>query len=152
MRDWAMLFCFRNTILSEAIREIDGGEYSHVAYVRRINGELWVFEAQKGGFHKIKFKEWIYKYDYHFDVVNIKESRIHTAKFLERESELLGRKYDFFGLIKFGFVRMIERLFKVDLKMKTNNKRVYCSEAVSIVFGLKCDDITPNELYKKLVK
>ena len=96
LKDFDALFCKRDAFLSEAIQVMTASEVSHVCYVRWFGKKLKVLDTQINGFEPVDFDEWK-KHNYEAFAIRMKGFD-HEAMF-KREIELIGKKYDFKGLL-----------------------------------------------------
>lgn len=148
-----VLFCYRDTILSESIRFVDIAEYSHVAIVRIIDGETFIADAQIDGIKLRPYEEWMNKFDYSFTIIRSSRMSERVEKKISQKVMLhLGKKYDKIGLLMQFWLQIHEMFFRKDASIRTDNEKLYSSEFVASVFNVKYVDISPQRLYRVFKK
>lgn len=150
-----LLFCFRETDLSEAIQAFTQSPFSHVAMIKIENGIVMVYDAQTNGFKPKTWDEWVKKYGYKYVVMrdpNTTESKLTTYSI--RLDEMNGKKYDHFSLairkpfnIGRDIANVVRRKDKPEWKAEDPLARIYCSEAGAYATERAIIDLTPQELF-----
>lgn len=154
LQDFDALFCKRDTVLSNAIQIATGSEVSHVCYVRWFGKKLRVLDTQINGFEPIDFEEWK-KYGYTAFAIRMKG--FDHEEMFKREIELIGKKYDFKGLLVKQPRKQVINFFNKFRKNKKDNwneetdelKRVYCSEAFEYIFFGTNENSSPKDVLNK---
>lgn len=164
IQDFDVAFCYRNTLLSKAIRigesleDYEKAKFSHTSHFRWIGEELYVFDAQKYGFNPKKYEDWVDKYGYEFIVMRDPElDEIEHGQRLKREANITGKEYDAFSLFVRKPTNIIRRWLnkfrkeqKPVWKSEDELALVFCSEATAYVIGLDYIDLNPQQLFKQL--
>lgn len=150
-----LLFCWRETVLSEGIQAVTQSRFSHVAGVVWEGNTLMVYDSQIDGFTGKNFDDWMKKYKYKFIVMR-DESLTNEALANEREriKSIDGKKYDFVSLFirkPFNIGRKIANAFRRNdkelIRQKEALARVYCSEGWAYIKNMPDVDVTPSELF-----
>lgn len=155
LQEFDLLFCVRDTPLSEAIRTVSASEFSHVGHVRVKAGKVAVVDAQADGYSAKRWEDWVAKYDYKFIVMRLPNMTAERIAELDaREHLLLGKEYDVKGLVidqpKKQIVKFLNKFRRkqkeASAKQRNAEARLYCSEAEATLFGAPHTDLTPQEL------
>lgn len=158
MKNGDLLFCFRDTTLSEAIQAGTQSQFSHVAGVRIEHGVVMIYDAQIDGFEGKTFKEWQERYGYTYVIMRnpFLTNEIWNEQ-NARLNEIIGKPYDFMSLIvrkPFNIGRQIANVFRRKDKPMWNQvkplKAVFCSEAWAYIIGLKNIDVSPGQLFTEV--
>jgi hypothetical protein len=115
-----------------------------------------VLEAVPGGFQLVTLSSFDKKHKivYIIPLDNLKESAIQKA------TQWLGRRYDYFGVFGTIFV-LLGRWLRLKWSNPFNTKAIFCSEAIVIMLkagdypgsaDLEPSSITPADLYNFLKK
>jgi hypothetical protein len=142
------------------IRKLTGSKYNHayIIYTSYLFGGWWGVEIAEDGvvklpLEKIKAKYYLndcFEYEYNLDLG------------LQRTRQMVGKKYDWLGVLGFGLKILIKRLFrrKVDNTLQAGG-RLFCSEYVASVlklagaFGFEKvvpEEMSPGDIAKILLK
>jgi hypothetical protein len=155
LQDFDVLFCKRDTILSDAIAAMTRSEISHVEYVRWQGKKLKVIGAQIDGFKMRELDEWKARFGY--DVFVVRMKGLDNESMFKREIELMGKKYD----LKATFVKqprkqVIDFLnrFRKNKKDNWNEEaneleKVNCSEAFEYIFFGTNENSSPQDVLNK---
>jgi hypothetical protein len=154
LQDFDLLFCVRDTALSEAIRAVSASEFSHVGHVRVKAGRVSVVDAQADGYSAKKWEDWVAKYGYKFIVMRLPNLTADKITELDaREHLLIGKEYDHKGLLvdqpKKQITKLLNKFRRKDkeahARQKNADARLYCSEAEATLYGAERTDLTPQE-------
>lgn len=154
-----LLFCFRDTDLSEAIQAFTQSPFSHVAMISIENGVVMVYDAQSNGFLPKTFEEWQEKYGYKFVVMrDPNQTEANLLTFALRLKEMNGKKYDHVSLLirkPFNIGRDIANVVRKNdkpaLKSIDPLARVFCSEAAAYATERPNIDVSPQGLFNDIV-
>jgi len=139
-----ILVCRRKTLLSKVIRKIAKSGYSHSATY--ING--YVYGSQIRGAQKLKFEDWLQKYDYEFEVYRNEE--VNKELITKRAESKLGTKYDFLSLLFFQLIYNLTGKWW-GLRREKAIKRLYCFEYTAWIFNFdNWWKMSPQDFYNKL--
>lgn len=153
-----LLFCWRETVLSEGIQAVTQSPFSHVAVVNWNENTLQIGDSQIDGFTLKEFHDWKNQFGYKFVAMrNNKADNVFLQDVKRRIINIVGTKYDFVSLIVRKPVNIVRRIVNVVrrndkplLRQKDALKRLYCSEACSYIIGLENIDLTPQELFTEI--
>jgi hypothetical protein len=163
LKDFDVLFCYGDGLLSKAIKAVTQSDFSHAAHFRIINGKAFVVDAQKNGLTARPFEDWQKEFEYTFIVMREPNLTALTIEnYAQREFDLLGTRYDFESLtIRQPRKIVIEALNKLRKKKKDSwneksdakeVKRLYCSEHIATVRNFAEKQLTPKELLFECVQ
>ncbi len=148
-------FCYRDTILSEAITAVTQSKFSHSAVFAWEKNKLMVYDSQIDGFKGKEYHDWVNQYGYSFVIMRNPDLTVADIKDQRTRLEsIIGKKYDFLSLLvrkPLNIGRRIANVFrrkdKAEVKQQDALKRLYCSEACAYIIGLENIDLTPNDLF-----
>jgi len=127
------LILFHGTgVIASIIQNCDRSYWNHVGVVLRINGALFIVDANADGVQADRLSKRINKYSRggNFCIIqSLAEDRdrvVALRKLLKRSDESW-IKYDFFN----GFKELLNRKFKLNLPITVNDRRDICSDYVS---------------------
>lgn len=147
MQPGDIVFINGQTPLSQIVRWVDGGPFSHVAVAV---GSDQIIEAQY--FTKVRITEMPYE---NYEVIPMNFNHEEKDRIIHKAIELVGRWYDYKQVAWY----FLDSLFALNAKNIWNSKNnLICSELVDILLrevGIiphsgMLGDITPNELYNFL--
>jgi len=158
LRDFDVLFCVGDGVLSKAITTATQSEFSHVAHFRLINGKPYIVDAQKNGLTAKTWDDWVNEFNYRFVVLREPNlTALKLANYQEIEFDLLGTRYDYESLgfrhpkkIITNILNRFRKNKKDGWKERTDEqevKRLYCSEHVATVRGFAEKQLTPQEVF-----
>jgi hypothetical protein len=139
-----ILFIKGKSFISNLIKEVDKGDFSHVAIAV---SETEVFEAQfytRARITKMTYED--------FEVIQLGISKLEQEKIQAICQVLQGTWYDYLQVTSYIFKRLVKRV------PYNSPNNLICSESISFILYVLDKipsfnpDITPNELYKVLKK
>lgn len=159
LQEFDLLFCVRDTVLSQAIRTVSASEFSHVGHVRVKAGKVTVVDAQADGYSAKRWEDWVAKYDYKFIVMRLPNMTAERITELDaREHLLLGKEYDFKGLLvdqpKKQITKFLNKFRKdkeASAKQKNADRVLYCSEAEATLYGSPDTALSPQEFLEWII-
>lgn len=162
LKDFDVLFCVGDGVLSKAITTATQSEFSHVAHFRLINGKPYIVDAQKNGLTAKPWDAWVNKFNYRFVVLREPNlTALKLANYEEREFDLLGTRYDYESLgfrhpkkIITNILNRFRKKQKDGWKERTDEqevKRLYCSEHIATVRGFAEKQLTPQEVFTECI-
>lgn len=160
LQEFDLLFCVRDTALSEAITTVTASEFSHVGHVRVKAGKVAVVDAQADGYSAKRWEDWVARYDYRFIVMRL--PYVTGDKVVEldaREHLLLGKEYDRKGLLvdqpKKQITKLLNRFRRkqkeASAKQRNAEAALYCSEAEATLYGAPRTDLSPQEFLEWII-
>lgn len=153
LRTGDILHCTGKSWISKAIRWWTKSQYSHTAMYVEVWGQPYIVDAQKDGFNLRPYDKWMQKYEYEFDI-----SRSPFAKSKANRKELAVRALSKVGVTAYDFESLLLRQpYKIITgkwrKRKKENDRMYCSEAIAWIHGVKdAYKMTPQDFYEHCLK
>lgn len=141
-----ILICVGHSTLSKTILKATGGEWSHTAQVIKLNGKLYIFDAQEGGCMPRTFEKWKQDFDYDFVIYRRNVSEDFSDWFMQ----FSGVKYDKKGLAIGLGKSLIKNIFKTQDKMKEkfrNNGLFWCSELTMKPYVSNPEQFSPQDVY-----
>lgn len=140
-----ILFCTGKSLLSKLIMKFTKSNYSHAALAIEVWGEICIIDSQKDGTNLRLLKEWGKNYKYKYDIVR---PFSFTTEMKSRAIEKMGfTPYDFYSLVILQPLYLITKRW-FGKRGEKAEKRMYCSEFVAYVFGIKDDfEMNPGGLY-----
>jgi hypothetical protein len=128
-----ILCCKGHSILSKLIMRFTKSNFSHVALVLEIWGELCIVDAQRDGTNLRLFSEWEEKFKYKFVAFRPKE---FTNEMKNKAVKKMGfTPYDFISLFVYQPLYIITKKW-LGKRGEEATKRMYCSEYAGYVFNL----------------
>ena len=165
LQDFDVLFCKGKRLLSKAIiiadkvlarlnNEASKGEYfSHAAHFRIIEGVAFIVDAQADGVNPKLFTDWVNEYEYEYIVMREHLTPEKLARYKIAEMEVMGREYDYVGLIRQAkrittkLLNKFRKEQKATWKAKEDESNLlYCTEHIATVRDLPNKQVTPLEL------
>ena len=142
-----ILICVGSGALSKTILKATGGEWSHTAQVIKLNGKLYIFDAQEGGCMPRTFERWQREFEYDFRVFR----RIPNKDLSDWYMQFSGTKYDKKGLAVGLGKSFVKNLLKTNATMKEkfrNNGLFWCSELTMKPYVDNPEQFTPHDVFE----
>ena len=142
---------------SHVIESVEGGEYSHSAFVVRWQRRAMVVQAEYPRLEAVPLSVAVEKYSGRVDYFKIKDDayrNLNTRKLTVEATDLLGKPFAVTDLIRVGFLNLFHRPIK---KEREPDQALFCSEYVAHCFfaagaplaeGTNHHAVTPDQVSK----
>lgn len=124
---------------------------SHVAIL--VNNR-WVFESTlETGVRRISYKKWL-EINEEVDKIGCTQERT-LSEVIEYFRSISNKKYDYQGIVYFGWRVLLKIIFKLKMPIKNrfNRKNSYfCSEVVGKMTGVDCQMTAPVSLARRILE
>lgn len=141
-------------------KDEDGFFPTHAGHFRKINGELFIVDAQKDGYNPKPLQAHLNEYDYSFVIYRKNFTPEELIQLEQIEFALIGLEYDFESLVlrhpRKRILEVAEKLSGKDFdewKERTEEeekRRLYCSEAEATLLQFENNQVTPFEFQNQL--
>jgi len=141
-----LIFCNRDTLLSRIIRWFTKSEFSHVAVVIEVWGQLYIIDAQKDGVQLRRMDAWLKKYKYKDLRVGRRLGQLNEHAFAMRAMTKCGvTRYDIWSLI---FRQPIHILTGKWIGKTKDDDLMYCSDFAGWSHFIEdYEKMSPQDLY-----
>lgn len=143
-----ILHCKGSRWLARLIMFFTRSQFSHSALAIRVNGELFIIDAQKDGVNLRPFDLWHQKFGYKMEVHRQVTTVGHIRIVEKRALSKIGiTSYDFESLVIAQPFKILTGLWVNDAK--DQSKKMTCSEFVAWCFQIENGyKMTPKDLYQ----
>lgn len=169
VQDFDFFVAMGNGFVSKGIKLVTGAKKNqdengffptHAGHFRRNKDQVFVVDAQKDGYLQRDLFEWLAEYKYSILCFRKSFTPEELSDLVEIERALLGKEYDLESLLvrhpRKRVIEIAETLLNKDFDEwkekdpEAELKRIYCSEAESILLQFEDTQLTPFEFMNKL--
>lgn len=169
VQDFDFFVTMGNGFVSKGIKAFTGAKKNqdengffptHAGHFRRNKEQVFPVDAQKDGYLQRDLFEWLSEYKYSILCFRKQFTTEELEDLVQIERALLGKEYDFESLLirhpRKKVLEIAEKLLNKDFDEwkekdpEAELKRIYCSEAESILLQFENAQLTPFEFMNKL--